>query len=417
MEQTFSGLSLSQEAEYQRRKQALTDCLLQKKSVEELVHLAAELFGCPIILTTNYYRVIVQEDLGMVVDDPIWSYAARTGYCSEAAVASFEQEGITHAVLSNEGAVLLDKGVGQEIPRILQKIQVFGRTGAYIGIFQTDRPFEPADYRTTDLLCQILSLMLEWSGEAGQYGMQVQESILSDLLRGDLSSATLLGERMRIAGWSPQAMFRCALLIPASTAKRIDNEDYLCQSLLRLFTGSRVLPVENGVMLLLNYRANRNPAADEAELDRIASHYQLQVLLSSPFPHLIHLQSYYEACLAMGRLPRALRDGKRLIRFEDVLFPVLGQILTDRQRRAFTQARFRILLDHDRENGTEYCKTLRTYVECGCSATRAAQALYLHRNTMAKRLNRIGELCGLYPEDGRSLVHFYLSDQLHSTIQ
>ena len=75
-----------------------------------------------------------------------------------------------------------------------------------------------------------------------------------------------------------------------------------------------------------------------------------------------------------------------------------------------------MLLDYDRENGTEYCKTLRVYVECGCSVTRAAQILYLHRNTMAKRLTRIGELCGLSPEDGRALIHFYLSDQLHSTI-
>ena len=130
MERTEAASARAQEEIFQGRKQRLTDCLLQKKSVEELVRLAAELFGCPIILTTNYYRVIVQEDLGMTVDDPIWSYAAKTGYCSEEAVASFEHEGITRTVLSNEGAVLLNRGVGKAIPRILQKIQVFGKTGA-----------------------------------------------------------------------------------------------------------------------------------------------------------------------------------------------------------------------------------------------------------------------------------------------
>ena len=416
MERTEAMPAQDQEQVFEYRKQRLTDCLLQKKPIEELVRLAAELFGCPIILTTNYYRVIVQEDLGMPVDDPIWNYAAKTGYCSEDAVASFEHEGITRTVLSNEGAVLLNQGVGEAIPRILQKIQVFGKTGAYIGVFQADRPFEPVDFQTTDLVCQILSLMLEWSGESGQYGMQVQESILSDLLRGELTSATLLGERMRIAQWNPKALFRCVLLIPASTARQIDNSDYLRQSLLRRFRASCVLLVDHGILLLLNYGADRDPEDDETELERIAAHYQLQVLLSSPFPHLIHLRSYYEACLTMSQLPRALRESKRILRFEDVLFPVLGQIFTDRQRRAFTQSQYRILLDHDRENGTEYCKTLRTYVECGCSATKAAQNLYLHRNTMAKRLGRISELCGLSLEDGRALIHFYLSDQLHSTI-
>lgn len=401
---------------YRRREQVLTGLLLDKKTVEDVIREAARLMECPIILTTTYYRVICMADLGREVDDPIWRYAAETGYCSAEAVVLFEREGITRDVLISDSAILLDRGVGREIPRILQKIDVFGRPGAYIGVFQTDRPFTQTDLQTTDLLCRILSLMLEWSPDAREVGMQGEQAILSDLLNGTLNSATILGERLKLCSWMPKDMFQCVLLTPESSARQIDNTDYLCQSLLRRFPDARVLPVSRGLLLLLNFVPGHDGADDEQILRFFADQYQLRVLFGSRFPHLIHLGAYYEACLQMDRLPKHQRGEGRIVHFEDVLFPVLGQILSANERRAFTQAQYRRLLDYDRENGTEYCRTLREYISCGCSSTRAAAALYLHRNTLTKRLAKIREISGLAVENGDELVHFYLSDRLHQTI-
>ena len=62
----------------------------------------------------------------------------------------------------------------------------------------------------------------------------------------------------------------------------------------------------------------------------------------------------------------------------------------------------------------DYCQTLKTYFEHGCSATNAAAALYVHRNTLTKRLARITEICGLDPSDGKALMHFYMSSYLRA---
>ena len=402
--------------EYERRAQLLTELLLEKASLAEVVLTAARLMGCPIILTSNFYKVLCMEDLGREIDDPIWKTAAETGYCTAEAVALFEREGITREVLNSSSALILDRSVGKEIPRILQKIEVFGRTGAYIGVFQGKEPFTQDDLRTTDLLCRILSLQLEWSPHAREMGRQAEQSILTDLLDGSLSSATILGDRLLLAAWTPKPLFQCALLTPESSARQIDNIDYLCLALQQSFPDARVLQVNRGVLLLLNYDMNHVGEKDERILSHYADQYQLRVLLSSPFPHLIHLGAYYEACLQMDALPIPQRGEGRLLHFEDVLFPVLGEILTANERRAFTQSQYRRLLDWDRENGTEYCRTLRTYITCACSSTRTSETLFVHRNTLNKRLAKIREICGLDLEDGRELFHFYLSDQLHGTI-
>jgi sugar diacid utilization regulator len=50
------------------------------------------------------------------------------------------------------------------------------------------------------------------------------------------------------------------------------------------------------------------------------------------------------------------------------------------------------LVAYDRENNTEYYKTLRTFFNNRFSYTHAAADLYIHRTTLIKRIERITEL-------------------------
>lgn len=50
------------------------------------------------------------------------------------------------------------------------------------------------------------------------------------------------------------------------------------------------------------------------------------------------------------------------------------------------------LLEHDRTRGTEYVKTLDIYLKNETSMSRTAAALYIHRSSLLKRLNKIERL-------------------------
>ena len=124
---------------------------------------------------------------------------------------------------------------------------------------------------------------------------------------------------------------------------------------------------------------------------------------------LIHLRTYYEACGKVCRLSRKAPDRQRICRFEDWAFSYLADSLTKEERRAFAQDKYRTLSAYDLQHGTELCRTLITYIECGCSVSATAAALYVHRNTVAKRLSRMTELCSLDLSDGKALIRFYLT--------
>ena len=56
---------------------------------------------------------------------------------------------------------------------------------------------------------------------------------------------------------------------------------------------------------------------------------------------------------------------------------------------------------HDRTRRSDLVRTLRTYFAAGTNASEAADRLFLHRNSMLYRLERIQALTGLDLKDDR----------------
>ena len=59
------------------------------------------------------------------------------------------------------------------------------------------------------------------------------------------------------------------------------------------------------------------------------------------------------------------------------------------------------LQEHDRARGSDLVRTLKTYFVTGTNASEAADRLFLHRNSMIYRLERIQNLTGLDLKDNR----------------
>jgi DNA-binding PucR family transcriptional regulator len=59
--------------------------------------------------------------------------------------------------------------------------------------------------------------------------------------------------------------------------------------------------------------------------------------------------------------------------------------------------RVRVFIKDDLRKGGQLISTLREYAACDLNARRAAEALFVHRNTVLYRLQRVTELTGLDP--------------------
>lgn len=66
------------------------------------------------------------------------------------------------------------------------------------------------------------------------------------------------------------------------------------------------------------------------------------------------------------------------------------------------------LISHDLERGSDLVKTLRVYLAAGANASEAADRLFLHRNSLLYRLERVRKLTGLDLKDPRSRLALQL---------
>ncbi|WP_354190750.1 helix-turn-helix domain-containing protein [Arthrobacter sp. UYCu712] len=64
---------------------------------------------------------------------------------------------------------------------------------------------------------------------------------------------------------------------------------------------------------------------------------------------------------------------------------------------------------HDARSGTEYAKTLRTYLDCSRDSARTAAALSLHQNTLRYRLKRLRELFTIDLDQAEDTLVLWLS--------
>ena len=66
------------------------------------------------------------------------------------------------------------------------------------------------------------------------------------------------------------------------------------------------------------------------------------------------------------------------------------------------------LREHDRARRSDLVWTLKTYFAAGANASEAADRLFLHRNSMVYRLERIQKLTGLDLKDHRAALSLQL---------
>ena len=91
----------------------------------------------------------------------------------------------------------------------------------------------------------------------------------------------------------------------------------------------------------------------------------------------------------------AEEEEKQIHYFRDNVYRyVAGELQKELPLKAICEPDIYRIAQYDKEHETAYLKTLRSYLEYGHNVTRAAVALYIHRNTMIYRIERMKELFG-----------------------
>jgi DNA-binding PucR family transcriptional regulator len=115
-----------------------------------------------------------------------------------------------------------------------------------------------------------------------------------------------------------------------------------------------------------------------------------KVGIGSDYEYIAELKnSYQEACDTIQIL-NTVSNLKNISFYEDLgLYSLISQIKSGKFLDDYINTKIGALLDADKMQAGELCATLEAYLECNCNANATAEKLYIHRNTMRYRLEKI----------------------------
>ncbi|MFG3201162.1 helix-turn-helix domain-containing protein [Streptomyces sp. NPDC048192] len=284
---------------------------------------------------------------------------------------------------------------------------------------------DPVDQRTLERAAMVTSLLLLARRSAAEAEQRVRGELLDDLLDARDRDPRLLRERATRLHADLDATH---VVLAARLDGPAADADEEAAARRRLWSAASHLAAtrhglsaarDGGTVLLLPL-AGGDTATDLARRTArqlgTAVHQPVTVGASAPVTDLTTRPETVVAAYAEGR--RCL-DALRLLgragdgaAAED--FGFLGLLLAgERDVAGFVDRTIGPVVRYDERRGTELLRTLDAYFACGMSPARTKDALHVHVNTVAQRLERVGRLLGGDWQDPGRALEIQLALRLH----
>ncbi|GAA2429627.1 helix-turn-helix domain-containing protein [Streptomyces glaucus] len=284
---------------------------------------------------------------------------------------------------------------------------------------------DPVDQRTLERAAMVTSLLLLARRSAAEAEQRVRGELLDDLLDARDRDPRLLRDRAaRLhADLDATHVVLAARLdgTAADAGQEADTRRRLGAAAAHLAATRQGLSAarDGGTVLLLPLDPGDTATAVARRTARqlgTAVHEPVTVGASAPVEDLAArpdtvAAAYAEARRCLDVLPLLGRSGDGAAA-ED--FGFLGLLLAgDRDITGFVDRTVGPVAAYDERRGTELLRTLEAYFACGMSPARTKDALHVHVNTVAQRLERVGRLLGADWQHPARALEIQLALRLH----
>lgn len=379
---------------------------------------------------------IIQDRSGVIerasdVHDRLAELVLRGGGVHDVAAAVSEVLDGTvefaEAVAAPEDALEISRVEGHAVRHDDDWVAAVAAGGELLGalVLRGHPGLDPVDQRTLERAAMVTSLLLLARRSAAEAEQRVRGELLDDLLDARDRDPRLLRERAaRLAADLDATHVVLAARLDATSA----DADQEAAARRRLWSAASHLAAtrhglaaarDGGTVLLLPLTAGDTAttlARGTARHLGTAVHEAVTVGASAPVEalaaHPDAVAAAYEEgrrCLDALRLLGRTGDGAAA---ED--FGFVGLLLAgDRDIAGFVDRTIGQVVAYDERRGTDLLRTVDAYFASGMSPARTKDALHVHVNTVAQRLERVGRLLGDDWQSPARALEIQLALRLH----
>ena len=170
----------------------------------------------------------------------------------------------------------------------------------------------------------------------------------------------------------------------------------------------------NEIVVLKPLRSSSN--SDQSVLESIQHRLtanqidDVRLAIGQRFDSALQLPLSYQSAKQVLAVGRRSHPEQTMLSFSEYRLPVLLAPLADSWQGEQLAQAMATLVSADKSG--QLVKTLEAYFQANGNANDCANALYIHRNTLRYRLDKISEVTGISTQDFTGLTELYIASQL-----
>lgn len=381
----------------------LIEAHAQNKGLQRFIDAAYSVLENPIVLVDTSYKILALND-DLAKARPDLARQQELGYMLE---ANIEEMRRLH---------LYEKARERYYPYYSREetshrgwmtalVYSDGIEVAQMGVLESNREFAHADFELVHFLCRLVALELQKTDFYATNSGLMHSVLMHDLLEGVVRSEESAAARSAPLGWVIGNEQQVLIVFDQNYGVFDRKARTVCEALRGLLPQCHWVIYQNKLVFLLPH-----PLLDDDALVQYLRVNHLYAALSERFRGLLPLRNAFSQALHAYEHGMRLAPDKTLHRYTDYMFHHIGQLLAGQQDvRVFCHPGVLQLAEYDSENATQLLPTLRAYLRWNDNPTAAARQLYIHKNTLFYRINKIKEQFGLQLTDGNERARIQLT--------
>lgn len=356
---------------------------------------------------------ILTHSTPFYVDYPLWMNSVQQGFCDEILMDYIE---------SCRKTLHMPKGLApfelycQKIDMYIMVARIIHENDLLGYFFALSRKptFPSHTKKLLPLFAQQAQESLLRLKNVNSYNAIMQTNILLDAITGATPKEIHL--RAKISGLNFQEFMRVFVIKSAYSREPDFYSQRLMPAISRLMPNQPCFTRQSSLVCLVGTDANGlTPKGILNALDSLASRHHLLVGISNVFSDISGFAEHFEqAQTALSFANRVNHTRPFFFYLDYAMYMILDRIDDENFLGQCCHPALNLLTNYDAKKGTELFNTLRIYTEKGFSKNRAAQELFIHRNTINYRIQQIEHICGIDLSDEKLLFTLQLSFNLYS---
>ncbi|MGJ3250267.1 MAG: PucR family transcriptional regulator [Elainellaceae cyanobacterium] len=396
--------------------QQLTNLVLQGASLHDLASTLAELLQRAIAIESPTFQLLAAAPYGLT--DPAWEHTISQGRSMPEIIHHLADRKAHEQRMQTLKPQHLppNSEIGMTMARVVAPVVVNQIIYGYIWLVVGHQPLTPLDELSLDHGATVAALMLVKEQAVRNVEDTLHGDFFTQLLEGS-SPLSLLQEQAQRLNYRLDQSHQVLLIRHATSSQKAIQplQVSIKQRLAQSYRSFLIVGRDDHLVVVLecDQPSQGKHLADDLLTTLSPLTCPLIIGIGTVFPagdtHSNGVRQSYEHAQEATQIGILLkRHGA--IAFEDLgLLHWLYHLPPTHRANNLYLHHVRTLTAHDERRGAQLLDTLETYLDRGCSIAEAADVLYIHRNTLLHRLERIESLCDLNLRDAIQCLNLHVA--------